>query len=242
MRLLVVLSFLAFSCGSKTNDVDQKQSREQEKTLFEPSTTFDSLSFGQPGITIDPLVDTTDSETKKVVTLWIHYLTSRPDSLYDNPYWNSKEKAAYKHFDFLESEFEPSLYMGFPVTILNVKNNNGLYQIKSIFATWDAIGQSPNILCITNVFAKKEDGEYKLFNALPINRDREWNHKRAGYIDYYFPFYHHFDSIKAAKQNAFMMDVCKNMGVPIRQVEYYFADDFDEVDRLRGFEYKRGTS
>ena len=46
-----------------------------------------------------------------------------------------KEKAEHKHFDFLEGEFEPSLYLGFPVTILNVKNINGLYQIKSIFAS-----------------------------------------------------------------------------------------------------------
>src|SRR5436190_22718626 len=94
-----------------------------------------TTTFGQSIITIDKLVDTTDIETKKVVTLWMNYLKSEPDSLYDNPYWNSKEKAEHKHFDFLESEFEPSLYMGLPVTILNVKNSNGLYQIKSIFAS-----------------------------------------------------------------------------------------------------------
>jgi hypothetical protein len=201
-----------------------------------------TTTFGQSTITIDKLVDTTDIETKKVVTLWINYLKSKPDSLYDNPYWNSKEKAEHKHFDFLESEFQPSLYMGFPVTILNVKNINGLYQIKSIFASCDSTGKPPNILCIANVFAKKENGEYKLFNALPINRDKEWNHKKAGYIDYYFPFYHSFDSVKAENQNTFMIEVCKNFGVQIKQVEYYFADDFNEIERLRGFDYEMGTS
>src|SRR6185295_9352404 len=206
------------------------------------SVLITTTTFGQSKINIDKLVDTTDSETKKVVALWINYLESKPDSLYDNPYWNSKEKAEHKHFDFLESEFQPSLYIGFPVTILNVKNINGLYQIKSIFASCDSTGKPPNILCIANVFAKKENGEYKLFNALPINRDKEWNHKNVGYIDYYFPFYHVFDSIKAEKQNAFMIDVCKNFGVPIKQVEYYFADDFNEIERLRGFDYERGTS
>jgi hypothetical protein len=201
-----------------------------------------TTTFGQSRIDIDKLVDTTDNETKKVITLWINYLESKPDSLYDNPYWNSKEKAEHKHFDFLESEFQPSLYMGFPVTILNVRNINGLYQIKSIFAFCDSTGKPPNILCIANVFAKKENGEYKLFNALPVNRDKEWNHKKAGYIDYYFPFYHSFDSVKAEKQNAFMIDVCKDFGVPIKQVEYYFADDFNEIERLRGFDYELGTS
>ena len=201
-----------------------------------------TTTFGQSVISIDKLVDTTDIETKKVVELWINYLESKPDSLYDNPYWNSKEKAEHKHFDFLEGEFEPSLYMGFPVTILNVKNINGLYRIKSIFASCDATGKPPYIFCIVNVFAKKENGEYKLFNALPINRDKEWNHRKAGYIDYYFPFYHSFDSVKAEKQNAFMIDVCKNFEVPIKQVEYYFADDFNEIERLRGFDYERGTS
>lgn len=200
-----------------------------------------AATFGQSKIYIDKLVDTTDIETKKVVTLWINYLESKPDSLYDNPYWNAKEKTEHKHFDFLENEFDPSLYMGFPVTILNVKNSNGLYQIKSVFATCDSTDQ-PDILCIANVFAKKENGEYKLFNALPINRDKEWNHRKVGYIDYYFPSYHVFDSAKAAKQNDFMIEACKNFEVPIKQVEYYFADDFNEIERLRGFDYERGLS
>lgn len=198
-------------------------------------------TWGQSQIHIDKLVDTTDSETKKVVTLWINYLNSKPDSLYDNPYWNSAEKAAHTHFDFLESEFYPSLYMGFPVTILSVKNSNGLYQIKSVFGSCDS-SAAPNILCIANVFAKEENGEYKLCNALPINRDKEWSHQKVGFIDYYFPFYHSFDSTKAEKQNAFMMDVCKNFGVPMKQVEYYMADYFDEIEQLRGFDYEKGTS
>src|SRR5205085_11413338 len=30
--------------------------------------------------------------------------------------------------------------------------------------------------------------------------------------------------------------------MPIRQVEYYLADDFNEVERLRGFDYEMETS
>ena len=199
-------------------------------------------AFGQSIITVDDRVDTSKVDLRKVVNLWINYLQSRPDSLYDNPYWNSKEKEEYKHFDFLEKEFQPSLYMGFPVSIVNVKVSGGLYQIKSIFGDCSSPGKSPNILCITNVFAKKEKGEYKLFNALPINRSKEWNHKKVGYIDYYFPFYHIFNLAKAQKQNAFIINLCNNFDVRIKQVEYYFADTFDEVQRLRGFDYEIATS
>jgi hypothetical protein len=199
-------------------------------------------TFCQSIISVDKLVDTTNPETKKVVAVWINYLKSRPDSLYDNPYWNSMEKSKYKHFDFLEHEFQPSLYMGFPVTILKIKNINGLYEIKSVFAACNSETNSPSILCITNVFAKKVNSEYKLFNALPINRDKEWNHKKVGYINYYFPFYHNFNSAKAEKQNAFIINLCRNFNVPLKQIDYYLADDFNEIQRLRGFDYVRGSS
>lgn len=204
--------------------------------LFVGTTTF-----GQSIITIDKMVDTSNAEVKKVVALWINYLKSRPDSLCNNPYWNTKEKIENRHFDFLESEFQPSLYMGFPVAVVEVRNIHGLYQVKSVFASCESEG-IPNILCITNVFAKKENGEYKLFNALPVNRDREWNHKKAGHIDYYFPYYHKFDSVKAKKLNSFIITLCKNFDIPFKQVEYYFADDFMEVQRLRGFDYEMGMS
>ena len=36
-----------------------------------------TTTFGHSKITIDKLVDTTDNETKKVVTLWINYLESQ---------------------------------------------------------------------------------------------------------------------------------------------------------------------
>ena len=125
-------------------------------------------------ITYNYIVDTSDFETKQIMNLFENYMHSNPDSLYDNPYWNSDEKQQYKHFDFLESEFQPSLYMGFPVHVLSIKSKNGLYEIKAQFSYCQSDG-TPYILCIANYYAKKEIGQYKLYNALLINR-QDWLH------------------------------------------------------------------
>ena len=36
--------------------------------------------------------------------MWNQYLMSAPDSLYDNPCWNRKEKEKYKSYDLIRSE------------------------------------------------------------------------------------------------------------------------------------------
>jgi hypothetical protein len=49
-------------------------------------------------ITVHNRVDTTRKEVN--ITLWKNYLSSKPDSIYNNPYWNGSEKKKYKDFDF----------------------------------------------------------------------------------------------------------------------------------------------
>lgn len=57
-------------------------------------------------------VDTTNIEIVKVIQLWENYLTSRPDSLYDNPHWSKEEKEKYKNFDLLRKSFGPMFIYG----------------------------------------------------------------------------------------------------------------------------------
>ena len=59
------------------------------------------LSAQQPTIdfTIHARVDTTKKNIREIVSLWEGYLSSQPDSIYDNPFWNSAEKKMYKDFD-----------------------------------------------------------------------------------------------------------------------------------------------
>jgi len=198
--------------------------------------TYSSI-FGQE-VTYNHLVDPNNSETKKVMNLFENYLASNPQNKTQNPYWNSSDQQDHKHYDFLESEFQPSLYQGFPVHVLSIKNTDGLYQIKAQFSYCKNDG-TPYILAIVNYFVRKENGRYKLYNALTTNRE-SWNCTSVGLVDFYYPPYHQFDHQKAKQLNKFINEICTNFNVQPKPFEYYLADDYDEIQKLKGLDYYIG--
>ncbi len=189
-------------------------------------------------VTYNYIVDSTNVETQKIMKLFENYLASNPQNKQKNSFWNLQEQKAYKQYDFLECEFQPSLYMGFPVHVLSIKSKNGIYQIKAQFGMCNKDG-TPYVLAIANFFAKKENGTYKLYNALIFNREK-WLFKNVGLVDFYYPSYHNFNYKKAKELNIFIDSICKNLDVKPKAFEYYLADDFDEIQALKGFDYYIG--
>ncbi len=189
-------------------------------------------------ITYNYLVDTSNVEVKKVKELFENYIHSRPDSIYNNPYWSDSEKISGRHFDILYGEFQPSLYMGFPVHVLSIKSNNHVYEIKAMFSSCESDG-TPYVLTIVNFYAKKEIENYKLYNALFINRKR-WLTNKIGLVSFYSPLYHKFDSAKAKKMSDFAIELCKNLELEPVPFEYYLAGDFDELQNIKGIDYWLG--
>jgi hypothetical protein len=189
-------------------------------------------------VTYNYIIDTSDVEVKKVKLVFENYIHSRPDSIYFNPYWSSIEKQSPYHFDILYGEFQPSLYMGFPIHVLSIKMHNEAYEIKAMFSACKTDG-TPYVLCIANYYAVKEDGEFKLSNALYRNREK-WAKSKIGLITFYYPYYHQFDSTKAEALNSFSINLCHNLDLDTIEYEYYFADDFDELQILKGLDYWLG--
>lgn len=183
-------------------------------------------------------MDTTDSDTKEVMELFENYLASNPQQKEKNEFWNNEVQQGQRSFDFLESEFQPSLYMGFPVHILSISFKNELCQIKAQFSYCKEDG-SPYVLAIVNYYAKKQEGHFKLYNALTIRR-QNWNCTHMGVVDFYYPEYHEFNSEKAQKLNEFIYTVCAHLDLIPRSIEYYLADDYDEIQKLKGFDYYMG--
>lgn len=204
---------------------------------------FEGYAAFSQQVTANFLADTSSaSEYKKIMLLWEKYISSRPDSVYDNPYWNSKEKSQYESFDFLSKYFSPSTYMGFPSRVLSIKYipEGEYYEIKSMFSYCQEDG-TPYVLCILNVLAQKDGGEYKLKNILPINLKRHrWQYRRTKYVDYYFPPYHDFSFQNAQRLNLFIDSISAIFDVPPKKIEYYFADTYDEVMEIMGFDYYMG--
>lgn len=193
--------------------------------------------FGQV-VTYNHIADAEDSETQEVMTLFENYIASAPQENKANPYWNQEEQEKHKHYDFLESEFQPSLYMGFPVHVLSIQFNDRFCQIKAQFSYCQEDG-SPYILATVNYHAKKENGKYKLYNALPYNR-KFWKNRKVGLVDFYYPPYHEFNLDKANKLNDFIHEICSNFDVEPTPFEYYLADTYDEIQHLKGFDYYLG--
>ncbi|QAA80837.1 hypothetical protein EI546_03425 [Aequorivita sp. H23M31] len=195
-----------------------------------------TLSFitNAQNVTYNHILDSTNLEIKKVMKLFEDYLESNRQNREKNSFWNLQEQKEHIKYDFLESEFQPSLYMGFPVHVLSIKSKNGVYQIKAQFGLCQENGE-PYVLAIANYFVKKENGSYKLYNALTFNK-KEWLSTKVGFVDFYYPKYHEFNYEKAEKLNNFIKDICNDFDVKPKPIEYYLADDFDEIQALKGFD------
>ncbi|TKD61913.1 hypothetical protein [Flavobacterium sp. ASW18X] len=196
-----------------------------------------AYALGQK-VTYNYVVDAADAEANEVLKLFENYLASNPQNKEKNPYWNFEEQEKHTNFDFLEREFQPSLYMGFPVHILSLTSINGTYQIKAQFSYCKENG-SPYVLAIVNYFAKKENGTFKLFNALTINK-QTWQCTTVGIVDFYYPTSHQFNYDKAKKLNDFVNKTCTHFGIQPKPFEYYLADEYDEIQKLKGLDYYLG--
>ncbi|MDR1198006.1 MAG: hypothetical protein LBK94_03185 [Prevotellaceae bacterium] len=184
---------------------------------------------------------TTDSDKSEIFNLWNNYLSSMPDSLYDNPYWNQAEKAKYKSYDLLKSEgfLTPGLY-GFDWlknVVISIISHGDYYVIRSIFY-WDDTAHI-NLMAIANVVAKKENGAYKLYNWLPFYT-RNWFERQVGLIRYKYHPQHPFNISKAEKANELIQFLTDKFDIKVDNIEYYIAPNCLEIMRLKGFDHVAG--
>jgi hypothetical protein len=205
-----------------------------------------SLVYGQKtsvDITIHSRVDTSKYEIKEIVALWTNYLYSKPDSIYDNPYWNEAEKKKYSDFDFTR----PFIYQ-FPSiqilsyykpTILSVEKEGENYAIRTLFNAegLEDIYKKSNPWCITKLYAVKEDSQWKLKNALPI-QTQYWKRKTIGKITFIYPAEHQFNDILANKTHEFCDSVVlKFQFSDWKPFDFYITKSGDELGKLLGFDF-----
>jgi hypothetical protein len=94
-------------------------------------------------------------------------------------------------------------------------------------------------LAIQEVYAKRGNGAFKLYNALPI-RTKTWRHETIGSVTFIFPSYHRFNRELAKRMSLFadsLSDLAETKPIP---VDFYFADSYDELMKARGLDYYLG--
>ncbi len=194
-------------------------------------------------LTIHSRVDTTKQEIKEIVTLWVNYLTSKPDSIYDNPYWNEEEKKKYEDFDFTRSSMYqmPSAHLlaNYKPTILSIEKEGDSYAIRTLFNAdgMEGMYRKYNPWCITRLHAVKENGAWKLKNALPIIT-KSWDRKTIGKINFIYSHEHQFNEALAQKANRFCDSIVSKFQFPDwKPFDFYITTSGDELGKLLGFDF-----
>jgi len=209
--------------------------------LFSANQTFAQQT--KIDVTIHSRVDTTQREIKEVAVLWINYLNSKPDSLYDNPYWNNAEKVKFKNFDlstpYMYQFPSQQLLNNYKPTILSIEKEGEHYGIRTIFSAEGLQGEyrKSNPWCITKLYAVKEDGQWRLKNALPIITDT-WNKKTVGKITFIYPPHHKFNNDLATKASQFCNEITEKFKFPEWEpFDFYITDSGDELGKLLNFDF-----
>lgn len=194
-------------------------------------------------VTIHSRVDTSKKDIKEIAALWINYLNSQPDSLFDNPYWNNAEKVKYKNFDFsipyLYQFPSKKLLNYYKPTILSIEKEGEYYGIRTLFSADGLEGayRKSNPWCITKLYAVKENGEWKLINALPVITEK-WNKKTIGKITFVYPQTHNFNNDLATKANQFCSELSQEFKFQEwKPFEFYITESADEMGKLLNFDF-----
>lgn len=193
--------------------------------------------------TVHSRVDTTKQETKEIVALWTNYLSSTPDSVYDNPCWNEAEKKKYPDFDFTRKiiyQFPSGQLLNYyKPTILSVEKEGENYAIRTLFHAegLEGIYKKSNPWCITKLYAVKENNKWKLKNALSIIT-QNWKRKTVGKINFIYPPEHQFNEILANKANKFCDSIALKFQLPDwKPFDFYITKSGDELGKLLGFDF-----
>ena len=196
---------------------------------------------------LNPGVDTTNKAIKDVYELWRTFLVHNPDSLFNNPCWNKYEKAKFDDFNLSgEGYFTPNMYAfspnlfnanAKPVIMSIMPEGDDLHKIKTAFVT--ERGEIPEIYCILETYVKNRRGKLELWNALSIHT-KEWDEKEIGSVTYNYCKNWRFDYGKAKDMQRFIDSLTTVFAFQPLEIEYFMAEDWETMQKARGFEYFLG--
>lgn len=201
-------------------------------------------------IDISARVDTTNTEINQVYHLYKGYINSKPDSLYQNPFWNRAEieryhKAGLNSPDnfslFGNGSYQISSLNYFVPKILQIdKVEYGRYQVKTIFAarSEDKDYKQFSPIGISKLYAVKDgSGNYKLENVIDYDT-RKWKKYKYKYITYIVHPLCEFNKMKAKNAVAFCDKTVSrfNLQKP-GEITYYITPNSDELGKILNFDY-----
>jgi len=200
-------------------------------------------SWSQVSVTLSRAVDTTDVDNKAVFELWVDYLNSRPDDMWSDMSWNEDKSRLWRDFD-LTAPFVYQFGAGqflqtYRPTVMAIDKAGDLYSIRTLFYAegLDSAYADQNPWAIVRVYAGREDGAWKLRNALGVTT-QDWNRPAIGKITFVSPPSHKFDA-RLARRSAAFCDSISDLFPFFRwdSFDFYITDSREDVDRILGLDY-----
>lgn len=188
-------------------------------------------------------------EIKPIVELYRNYIESNPDSIYDNPFWNSAEKKRFHDFDFSRNSIfqgengwtAKTLYSTYKAYILKIeKKDSVFYLIQSMLykPNADSIWDKFNPIFIHRYYAIHENSRWKLANALFYDT-KHWQSYDTEKICFHFNSNESFSKTLADTSNAFCDSVITRFDFSplMAKIDFYVVDGVHEVGHLLGYDH-----
>jgi len=213
--------------------------------LFGFNPLFAQDNSDQIKLLISSRVDTSSEDVKSIIKLYENYYKSRPDSIYDNPYWNKKEKEQYKDFDFSrESLFQGgitpnNLFQYYSPFLMSVEPLGEKYQIRVLFssATTDPNYAGSKVWCIQKLNAVKENQSW-VFENLLVELSENWSSKKIGCIHYFYPPDHQFNAQEAERARIFCNEIIQRFYPSYTgSFKFFVTSSLDAMGLLENFDY-----
>jgi hypothetical protein len=207
---------------------------------------FSFFGQSQSNLRIDPMFEMSveQFDLQKPLALWLNFLNSEND-LAASIYWNENEINQYgdsSYFLMMELDYSETgdivQNLKHGTTIIGISENKGLYKITSKFEFKinDSTFVNPYIF---HVYAKSTspNGELKLYNPLPINKELYMESEKIGNIEYIYPKSHVFNRKKAKKQYKEIKALAKKFDFTLSDYQFIFTNDRESMYRLGGYDF-----
>lgn len=191
-------------------------------------------------------VDTTDADVRAVYRLWRSYIASRPDSIHDNPYWSEAEKAKRHDFDLSRKwtygydviglHGSVNLHDVYDIQphVLSIEREGESFAIRTLYLPAET---KFGVFTVQRVYARKENGEWRLFSALPVVT-RDWIRHSIGPVEYVVDPDHEFDRAKARATASYVDSLRLTFGLHDEPpIKFYLASTKEAMARAIGLEY-----
>ena len=183
-----------------------------------------------------------DPNKTVVYDLWKSFIEAHDDTTTCFPQWNEEDRLRWKQPDLISSEgFLTSNLYAYLNKVLEIRPENGVYVIRSMFYTPYNDDKAIFVLAITNHVVKKDkNGAYKIHNWIDYHT-RKWQRKTIGLIDYCYYLEFQFNEKNAYAANQLIKLLHEKLDVNIPEhITQFIAPNVYEQQKMKGFDYLIG--